>query len=92
MLLYYIYNIMNLKYKLQILKEDGKIEKEESYKTFLEISNKYNIDLHIVREINKICDNKKTQKFSHSQNNEIYKRFKIYKIIPKLENGVIVYN
>ena len=82
---------MNLKHKLQILNENGEIEREEYYKTFLEISKTYNIDLHIIREINKICDIKKTQKFSHSQNNEIYKRFKIYKIVPKLENGVIVY-
>ena len=82
---------MNLKYKLQILNENGEVEKEEYYKIFSEISNKYNIDLHIVREINKICDNKKVQKFSHSQNNEIYKRFKIFKIIPKIEDGVIIY-
>jgi hypothetical protein len=82
---------MNLKYKLQILNENGEIENEESYRTFKDISNKYNIDLHIVREINKICDNKKVQKFSHSQNNEIYKRFKIFKIIPKIEDGVITY-
>ena len=82
---------MNLKYKLQILNENGEVEKEEYYRTFSDISNKYNIDLHIVREINKICDNKKVQKFSHSQNNEIYKRFKIFKIIPKIEDGVIIY-
>jgi hypothetical protein len=76
---------MNLKYKLQILNENGEVENEESYRTFKDISNKYNIDLHIVREINKICDNKKVQKFSHSQNNEIYKRFKIYKIIKSIK-------
>ena len=83
---------MNLKYKLQILNENGEVEKEEYYRTFSDISNKYNIDLHIVREINKICDNKKVQKFSHSQNTEIYKRFKVFKIISKFENGVVVYN
>jgi len=82
---------MNLKYRLQILNEIGEVEKEEYYRTFSDISNKYNIDLHIVREIKKIWDNKKVQKFSHSQNNEIYKRFKIFKIIPKIEDGVIIY-
>ena len=34
---------MNLKYKLQILNENGEVEKEEYYRTFSDISNKYNM-------------------------------------------------
>jgi hypothetical protein len=76
---------MNYKYLVQFLNEDGSIKVEEYYKTIKDISTKYNIDGHILRDVIKITEGTKTKKFIHPQNEIIYKRFKITTIKPTFE-------
>jgi uncharacterized tellurite resistance protein B-like protein len=80
---------MNNKYIVKILNEDGTVRREEYFKTIKDISDKYNVDGHILRDIIKISEGKKVKKFIHSQNELIYKTFNIQIIKPSFDEKII---
>jgi hypothetical protein len=79
---------MNYKYSVQIFNDDSSINAEENFKTIKDISKKYNIEPHILRDIIKMTENKKVKKFLHPNQQLIYKKIKIMTILPTfcLEN------
>ena len=69
---------MNNKYKLVKITETGEIEKE--YKTLNEIANETNIEIHIIRKINKMTENIVDSKRPHHCHKDLYDKIKIYNI------------
>jgi hypothetical protein len=69
---------MNFKYKLEIEK-DGEKEISE-YKTLKEISKALNIEIHLIRKINQLCENRSKSIKPHYQHRELYDKIKIYNI------------
>lgn len=76
---------MELKYKLEFTKEDGTIV-NENYKTLKEISEKYDIPIHIIRKIVLLNTGRITEIKSHFRNRDLYTNFKITEIPRKIKN------
>lgn len=69
---------MNLKYKLVKITESENIEKE--YKTLKEIAEDLNVEIHMVRKINKLSENRIKSERPHKCHQELFDKIKIYNI------------
>lgn len=69
---------MNNKYILTIQSDNGEIKRE--YKTLTDISNDLNVEIHIIRKINKLTENMVANIKPHTTHKELYEKIKIYNI------------
>lgn len=69
---------MNFKYKLVKTTENGETEKE--YKTLKEISTDLNVEIYLIRKINKITENLVKNERPHNCHKELFDKVKIYNI------------
>ena len=69
---------MNYKYKLEKISENGVVEKE--YKTLKEIATDLNVEIHMIRKINKLTENQITSERPHKCHKELFDKIKIYNI------------
>lgn len=69
---------MNFKYKLEKQTDNGVVEKE--YKTLKEISNDLNVEIHMIRKINKLSENQIKSERPHKCHKELLDKIKIYNI------------
>ena len=69
---------MNNKFRLIKQTENGEVEKE--YKTLKEISDKLNVEIHIIRKINKLTEGRVDSIKPHNSHKELYDKLKIYNI------------
>ncbi len=69
---------MNNKFTLTMQTENGEIQRE--YKTLKEISDDLNIEIHIIRKINKLTENRTQSHRPHNSHKELYDKIKIYNI------------
>ncbi len=76
---------MREKYLIQIYDLDGKLKKEEKFKTKPEIKSKYNCDIQTIDKIIKMNNTENyILKKKHSQYTDYYKQFKILLIKPEI--------
>jgi hypothetical protein len=75
----------NNKFNVIWLDAEGNVHKEQQYKSFKEIEEELGLDYHVVREINKISDNKITKKFLHDNLKELSKKVRINTIIKSIK-------
>jgi hypothetical protein len=71
---------MNNKYKLVILSNDGNIEREKDFKTLKEISDDLNVEIHLIRKVNKLTENRAINIKPHNTYKDLYDRVRIYNI------------
>jgi len=69
---------MNNKFTLIMQTETTPIQWE--YKTLKEISDELNIEIHIIRKINKLTENRAQSIKSHNSHKDLYDKIKIYNI------------
>lgn len=69
---------MNNKFRLIKQTENGEVEKE--YKTLKEISDELNVEIHIIRKINKLTEGRVDSIKPHNSHKELYDKLKIYNI------------
>lgn len=69
---------MNFKYKLVKTTEEGESVKE--YKTLKEISDELNVEIHMIRKINKLSENQIKSERPHKCHRELLDKIKIYNI------------
>ena len=69
---------MNNKFRLIKQIENGEVEKE--YKTLKEISDELNVEIHIIRKINKLTEGRIDSIKPHNSHKELYDKLKIYNI------------
>ena len=69
---------MNYKYKLEKISENGVVEKE--YKTLKEIATDLNVEIHMIRKINKLTENQITSERPHKCHKELFDKIKIHNI------------
>ena len=69
---------MNNKFRLIKQTENGEVEKE--YKTLKEISDDLNVEIHIIRKINKLTEGRIDSIKPHNSHKELYEKLKIYNI------------
>ena len=69
---------MNFKYRLVKLTTEGQTEKK--YKTLKEISDELNVEIHIIRKINKLSENQIKSERPHKCHKELFDKIKIYNI------------
>ena len=69
---------MNNKFRLIKQTENGEVEKE--YKTLKEISDELNVEIHIIRKINKLTEGRVDSIKPHNSHKELYEKLKIYNI------------
>ena len=69
---------MNNKVRLIKQTENGEVEKE--YKTLKEISDELNVEIHIIRKINKLTEGRVDSIKPHNSHKELYDKLKIYNI------------
>jgi hypothetical protein len=69
---------MNNKFRLIKKTDNGEIEKE--YKTLKEISDDLNVEIHIIRKINKLTEGRIDSIKPHNSHKELYEKLKIYNI------------
>ena len=69
---------MNNKFRLIKQIENGEVEKE--YKTLKEISDELNIEIQIIRKINKLTEGRIDSIKPHNSHKELYEKLKIYNI------------
>ena len=69
---------MNNKFRLIKQIENGEVEKE--YKTLKEISDELNVEIQIIRKINKLTEGRIDIIKPHNFHKELYDKLKIYNI------------
>lgn len=69
---------MNNKFTLIMQTENTPIQRE--YKTLKEISDELNIEIHIIRKINKLTENRVQSIKPHNSHKDLYDKIKIYNI------------
>ena len=69
---------MNNKFRLIKKTDNGEVEKE--YKTLKEISDDLNVEIHIIRKINKLTEERIDSIKPHNSHKELYEKLKIYNI------------
>ncbi len=69
---------MNNKFRLIKKTDNGEVEKE--YKTLKEISDNLNVEIHIIRKINKLTEGRIDSIKPHNSHKELYEKLKIYNI------------
>ena len=69
---------MNFKYKLVKTLDDGETVKE--YKTLKEIADELNVEIHMIRKINKLSENLITSERPHKCHKDLLEKIKIYNI------------
>ena len=69
---------MNNKFRLIKKTDNGEVEKE--YKTIKEISDDLNVEIHIIRKINKLTEGRIDSIKPHNSHKELYEKLKIYNI------------
>jgi hypothetical protein len=69
---------MNNKFRLIKKTDNGEVEKE--YKTLKEISDDLNVEIHIIRKINKLTEGRIDSIKPHNSHKELYEKLKIYNI------------
>ena len=69
---------MNNKFRLIKKTDNGEVEKE--YKTLKEISDDLNVEIHIIRKINKLTEGRIDFIKPHNSHKELYEKLKIYNI------------
>ena len=69
---------MNNKFRLIKQIENGEVEKE--YKTLKEISDEFNVEIQIIRKINKLTEGRIDSIKPHNSHKELYDKLKIYNI------------
>ncbi len=69
---------MNNKFRLIKKTDNGEVEKE--YKTLKEISDDLNVEIHIIRKINKLTEGRIVSIKPHNSHKELYEKLKIYNI------------
>ena len=69
---------MNNKFRLIKQTENGEVEKE--YKTLKEISDELNVEIHIIRKINKLTEGRVDSIKPHNSHKELYDKLKTYNI------------
>jgi hypothetical protein len=69
---------MNNKFRLIKKTDTGEVEKE--YKTLKEISDDLNVEIHIIRKINKLTEGRIDSIKPHNSHKELYEKLKIYNI------------
>ena len=69
---------MNNKFRLIKQTDNGEVEKE--YKTLKEISDDLNVEIHIIRKINKLTEGRIDSIKPHNSHKELYEKLKIYNI------------
>ena len=69
---------MNNKFRLIKKTDNGEIEKE--YKNLKEISLDLNVEIHIIRKINKLTEGRIDSIKPHNSHKELYEKLKIYNI------------
>jgi hypothetical protein len=69
---------MNNKFRLIKKTDKGEVEKE--YKTLKEISDDLNVEIHIIRKINKLTEGRIDSIKPHNSHKELYEKLKIYNI------------
>ena len=72
------------KFEVVLLNDDGTESGTRLFKSYKEITETLNIDYHLVRDINRICDGKLNKKFYHNQLNVLLKKIKIKTILQKV--------
>ncbi len=69
---------MNNKFRLIKQTDNGSVEVE--YKTLKEISDDLNVEIHIIRKINKLTEGRIDSIKPHNSHKELYEKLKIYNI------------
>lgn len=69
---------MNYKYKL--VQRRGDIEITKEYKTLKEISDALDVEIHLIRKINQLTENRVVNLKPHHIHKDIYENIKIYNI------------
>ncbi len=69
---------MNNKFRLIKKTDNGEVEKE--YKTLKEISDDLNVEIHIIRKINKLTERRIDSIKPHNSHKELYEKLKKYNI------------
>ncbi len=69
---------MSNKFRLIKKTDNGEVEKE--YKTLKEISDDLNVEIHIIRKINKLTEGRIDSIKPHNSHKELYEKLKIYNI------------
>jgi uncharacterized protein YjaG (DUF416 family) len=69
---------MNNKFRLIEQTENGEVEKE--YKTFKEITEELDVEINIIRKINKLTEGRINSIKPHNSHEELYDKLKIYNI------------
>jgi hypothetical protein len=69
---------MNNKFRLIKQTDNGEVEKE--YKTLKEISDDLNVEIHIIRKINKLTEGRIDSIKPHNSHKILYEKLKIYNI------------
>ena len=69
---------MNNKFRLIKKTDTGEVEKE--YKTLKEISDDLNVEIHIIRKINRLTECRIDSIKPHNSHKELYEKLKIYNI------------
>ncbi len=69
---------MNNKFRLIKKTDNGEVEKE--YKTLKEISDDLNVEIHIIRKINKLTEGRIDSIKPHNSHKELYEKLKIHNI------------
>jgi hypothetical protein len=69
---------MNNKFRLIKKTDTGEVEKE--YKTLKEISDDLNVEIHIIRKINRLTEGRIDSIKPHNSHKELYEKLKIYNI------------
>ena len=70
---------MNNKFRLIKQIENGG-EVQTDYKTLKEISDDLNVEIHIIRKINKLTENRQISIKPHNSHKDLYDKLKIYNI------------
>ena len=69
---------MNNKFRLIKQIENGEVQTD--YKTLKEISDDLNVEIHIIRKINKLTEGRANSIKPHNSHKELYDKLKIYNI------------
>lgn len=69
---------MNNKFRLIKQIENGEVQTD--YKTLKEISDDLNVEIHIIRKINKLTEGRVNSIKPHNSHKELYDKLKIYNI------------
>lgn len=70
---------MNYKYRIVKISEHGQTTEKE-YKTLKEISDELNVEIHLIRKINKLSENLIKSERPHNCHKELFEKLKIYNI------------